>query len=163
MGENHYPIELYFYAKAEMADLQNLRIGYLIMSTLKQKNVVVKIIENRGNISKSMRDVGYSKQTAKNPKNLTESDGFAEEAKPIIEQLEEERKEIFREMKLKRKSAQYQHLNSALDTTSKLIQLLSGGLTDNFGFELNDNQFEQLIRERKKTPDSPKTGERKAN
>ena len=132
------------------------------MSTLKQKNVVAKIIENRGNISKSMRDVGYSKQTAKNPKNLTESDGFAEEAKPIIEQLKEERKEIFKEMQKKRKFAQYQHLNSALDTTSKLIQLLSGGLTDNFGFELNDQQFEQLIRARAKSLNSSKAGKGKA-
>lgn len=35
-----------------------------------------KIIENHGNVSKSMREVGYSVETAKNPSQLTESKGF---------------------------------------------------------------------------------------
>ena len=35
-------------------------------------------MENRGNISKSMREAGYSKATAKNPKNLTASKGWNE-------------------------------------------------------------------------------------
>lgn len=35
-------------------------------------------MENRGNVSKSMRQAGYSPATAKNPKNLTESKGFLE-------------------------------------------------------------------------------------
>ena len=43
------------------------------MATIKQKRAVKKIVENRGNISKGMREAGYSKATAKNPKNLTES------------------------------------------------------------------------------------------
>lgn len=46
------------------------------MPTIKQKLALKKIVENRGNVSKSMKAVGYSKNTAKNPKNLTESDGF---------------------------------------------------------------------------------------
>jgi len=46
------------------------------MPTIKQKKAVNKIIENRGNISKSMREVGYRESTCKNPKNLTESKGF---------------------------------------------------------------------------------------
>lgn len=37
-----------------------------------------KIVENRGNISKSMREAGYDDTTAKNPKNLTESKGYKE-------------------------------------------------------------------------------------
>ena len=48
------------------------------MSTLKQKKVFEKIIENHGNISKSMREVGYTDATAKNPSNLTKSDAWAE-------------------------------------------------------------------------------------
>jgi len=46
------------------------------MPTMKQKKVVNRIIENHGNISKSMREVGYEENTCKNPKNLTESKGF---------------------------------------------------------------------------------------
>lgn len=48
------------------------------MATEKQKAVVDKIIENRGSISAAMREVGYSENTAHNPKNLTESKGFRE-------------------------------------------------------------------------------------
>ena len=48
------------------------------MATLKQKKALAKIIENRGNVSKAMREVGYRPATAVNPKNLTDSDGFQE-------------------------------------------------------------------------------------
>lgn len=48
------------------------------MATVRQKLAVKKIIENHGNVSKSMREVGYSTETAKVPSNLTESKGFQE-------------------------------------------------------------------------------------
>lgn len=48
------------------------------MATIKQKLALSRIIENRGNISKSMLEVGYSENSARNPKNLTDSDGFRE-------------------------------------------------------------------------------------
>lgn len=48
------------------------------MATLKQKKAVEKIVENHGNVSKGMREAGYDKNTAKNPKNLTESKGWQE-------------------------------------------------------------------------------------
>lgn len=48
------------------------------MPTQKQKLVATKIVENRGNISKSMREAGYSRATAKNPMNLTRSKGWSE-------------------------------------------------------------------------------------
>lgn len=37
---------------------------------------VERIIENHGNISKSMREVGYTASSATNPSNLTNSAGF---------------------------------------------------------------------------------------
>lgn len=43
------------------------------MATIKQKRAVAKIVENGGNVSKGMRDAGYSPATAENPKKLTES------------------------------------------------------------------------------------------
>lgn len=46
--------------------------------TLKQQKAAALIIENHGNISKSMRQAGYTAATAKNPKNLTQSPGFKE-------------------------------------------------------------------------------------
>lgn len=36
------------------------------------------MVENGGNVSKAMRDAGYSPQTAKVPQKLTTSAGFAE-------------------------------------------------------------------------------------
>jgi len=48
------------------------------MASIKQKKAFDKTMENYGNVSKSMREVGYSKNTAKNPKVLTESDGWKE-------------------------------------------------------------------------------------
>lgn len=48
------------------------------MATMKQRLVIPRIMENHGNVSKSMREVGYNEATAKNPKNLTESKGFLE-------------------------------------------------------------------------------------
>lgn len=48
------------------------------MATIKQKAVAKRITENHGNISKTMREVGYSKNTAKKPSNLTDSKGWEE-------------------------------------------------------------------------------------
>lgn len=49
------------------------------MATVRQKLAFNKIIENQGNVSKSMREVGYAFNTAKVPsKNLTETKGFQE-------------------------------------------------------------------------------------
>jgi len=48
------------------------------MVTARQKLAVDKIIENRGNVSRAMLEAGYTPATAKNPKNLTDSDGYKE-------------------------------------------------------------------------------------
>jgi len=48
------------------------------MATIKQKKALNKIVENRGNIGKAMLEAGYDENTAKNPKNLTESKGYKE-------------------------------------------------------------------------------------
>lgn len=48
------------------------------MPTQKQRKALDLIVENHGNVSKSMREAGYDETTAKNPKNLTESKGFQE-------------------------------------------------------------------------------------
>jgi len=48
------------------------------MATNKQKKAIKKLVENGGNISKAMREAGYSKKTSKTPKKLTESKAFVE-------------------------------------------------------------------------------------
>lgn len=46
------------------------------MATARQIKATQNLVENGGNVSKAMRDAGYSKKTAKTPKKLTESSGF---------------------------------------------------------------------------------------
>lgn len=41
--------------------------------TIKQKEALHNVVENGGNISKGMREAGYSNNTAKNPNKLTNS------------------------------------------------------------------------------------------
>lgn len=48
------------------------------MSTLKQEKALEKLVENGGNVSRAMMEVGYSPNTAKTPQKLTESKGFIE-------------------------------------------------------------------------------------
>ncbi len=48
------------------------------MATIKQKKAAENLVENGGNVSKAMRDAGYSEATAKTPQKLTESVGFLE-------------------------------------------------------------------------------------
>lgn len=48
------------------------------MATIKQKKATLNLVENGGNVSKAMRDAGYSEQTAKTPQKLTESKGYEE-------------------------------------------------------------------------------------
>ncbi len=48
------------------------------MSTIKQELALEKIVENGGNMSQAMLDVGYSPNTAKTPQKLTKSLGFIE-------------------------------------------------------------------------------------
>lgn len=48
------------------------------MPTIRQQNAFDKIVENGGNVSKAMREVGYSEETAKTPQKLTESKGWQE-------------------------------------------------------------------------------------
>jgi len=46
------------------------------MATIKQQKALEKIVENGGNVSRAMMDVGYSPATAKTPQKLTESEGY---------------------------------------------------------------------------------------
>lgn len=46
------------------------------MATEKQKKATALVVENHGNVSKSMLEAGYTPASAKNPKNLTQSQYF---------------------------------------------------------------------------------------
>jgi hypothetical protein len=55
-----------------------------IKVTIKQKLAFAKVVENGGNISKAMRDVGYSPETASTPQKLTQSKGWEELMKEYL-------------------------------------------------------------------------------
>lgn len=57
------------------------------MATQRQKKAIANLVENRGNVSKAMRDAGYDETTAKNPKNLTESVAYKAIADLIPDEL----------------------------------------------------------------------------
>lgn len=48
------------------------------MATVKQKKAFDIAVENGGNMSRAMREAGYSPATAKTPDKLTKSDGYKE-------------------------------------------------------------------------------------
>lgn len=48
------------------------------MATTRQKKAADKLVENGGNVSKAMKDAGYSEATAKTPQKLTNSKGWEE-------------------------------------------------------------------------------------
>lgn len=48
------------------------------MATVRQKLLAQKVIENNGNVSKSMKQAGYAKTTSTNPQQVTRSKGWAE-------------------------------------------------------------------------------------
>lgn len=46
--------------------------------TIKQKTAIGKLVENGGNVSKAMRESGYSPKTAKTPSKLTRSKSYTQ-------------------------------------------------------------------------------------
>lgn len=51
--------------------------------TLLQRKALKATLENGGNVSKAMKDAGYSEAMAKNPQKLKESDGWKELMKSV--------------------------------------------------------------------------------
>lgn len=56
--------------------------------TYKQAVALNKVVENGGNVSKAMRDSGYSSSTAKNPKKLTGSKSWQEQLSQYLDDEE---------------------------------------------------------------------------
>ena len=118
------------------------------MATLRQRRAVKKIVENHGNISKSMREVGYPETTAKNPKNLTESKGFKEAAFDYMKELEEQKQMTIKRLKEEMPQAKFAELSSHLERTTKMIELLEGRPTERVEERpYKDKPTEELKRE----------------
>ena len=100
------------------------------MATPKQK-LAVEAVVNGSNLTNAMKVANYAASTSKRTNKLTRTKGYKELTKPILEQLEEQRQLAFKRAKETVSKAQYRHVMEGIDKTSKLIQLLSGGATEN--------------------------------
>jgi len=92
------------------------------MPTLKQKQALKKVIENRGNVSKSMIDVGYTENTAKNPSNLTNSKGWQELMEEYLPDklLAEKHRKLLEKTDKKTKEIDVQAVSKGLELGYKL-------------------------------------------
>lgn len=85
-----------------------------------------------------MEKHGYTKATAKNPKNVTDSIAYKEEVRPFVDQLIEQRQRMIDAIAVKDlKGEPFSHLSSSIDTFTKNIQLLSGQETERQGVTIN--------------------------
>lgn len=115
------------------------------MGSINAQLVAMKVSEKarkgeKISVSQIMRDVGYSKHTAKNVKAMhTKSYKTAMELErqPILEGLQRELNEIKQAMANKDKSGEdYRVLVASFDLLTKNYQLLSGGATERQVFVL---------------------------
>lgn len=100
------------------------------MATMKQKMAAAKLLENHGNVSKTMRETGYTDNTAKNPKNLTESKGFKEATEDLVRRMEEARDRAIGLLTSKEEKADYNAIMNGVDKLTRNIQLLQGKPTE---------------------------------
>ena len=107
------------------------------------------------NKQKIQRKHGYSKASAKSMK-ATITKTYKEEIKPVIEIMKKERREALKRAMKVRNKAKYRDLIDSADKLTKNIQLLKEKPTEINQINLDENQFEQLIRRRTKKIDSKK-------
>lgn len=114
-----------------MTSINAQKVAQDVMKAVRkgQKVVLGKIIEKR-----------YSKSVSKSPTKVTETKSYKDEMRPIVEQLEVERQAIIKRLSHVRNKAKYRDLIDGLDKTTKNIQLLTGGKTENIGIEASEEE-----------------------
>ena len=100
------------------------------MATEKQKNAFDKIVENGGNVSKTMVEVGYSENTAKTPQKLTESKGWAELMEEYLPDrlLGEKHRELLNKKEVRLKNNVSEGTVETIETGEIDAQAVSKGL-----------------------------------
>ena len=119
------------------------------MATAKQKKALENMAENGGNVSKAMRDAGYSPQTAKTPAKLLDSVGFMKlmDEKGLTDSLIIE--SLVEDIKTK-KGNRTSELTLAVKMRGRITDRvdLTGEVEHKFE-DLTDEQLERAIQERK--------------
>lgn len=109
------------------------------MASENAKAVAKEVIKTLGksrkvSISKIALKKGYSKTTAKTPKNITNTKSYQNEIRPLIVRLEEARNRAVELLETKEGKAKYRDLMDGIDKLTKNIQLLSGKATENVNY-----------------------------
>jgi len=113
------------------------------MASENAKKVASKVLESLGkgkkvNMGEIMREVGYADNTADNPENVVNTKSYQETISPFVEKMIAERDRVILAMQVKDlDTVQYAQLNSAIDTFTKNIQLLSGEETERARVNIN--------------------------
>lgn len=106
------------------------------MGSIAAANVAKEVLETVGKgkrpiLGKIIKKNGYAQNTADSPKQVTETKTYKATIKPLVDQLEAERQAILERMPQVRSKAKYRDLSDGLDKTTKVLQLLTGGATEN--------------------------------
>lgn len=108
--------------------------SYRVQGTDKQKTAVRKIFENIGtgkSVGSALLESNYSEAISKNPLLVTQSKGFQQELRPVVERMIEERDRAIKLMSKKIGKAKYRDMIESVDKLTKNIQLLTGNSTIN--------------------------------
>lgn len=114
---------------------------YKVKPNLRTKIAFQKVVENKGNISKGMREAGYSPKSAHNPKQLTKSKGWQQLMDKYLPDafLAKKHKELLN--KKEKGEVDTQAVSKGLDMAYKLK-----GRYENDGPDVNiDNHFSFAI------------------
>jgi len=111
--------------------------------SIRAKRAIKLILENPGSIGEAMRKAGYSPNTAKNPKDLTESKAFKAAAVPIINQLENEIQRAIVSLPDKIDKAGYGEAVGGIEKMQKLVELLGGRETERSGWNINVVSYDE--------------------
>lgn len=104
------------------------------IQTEKQRKLVKLLSENFGlakpkTMLQMMLEAGYEESSAR--QQSTTLAGIREELEPIVQDMQDHRENVIKEMVKKMPKAKYRDLTDSLDKLTKNIQLLSGGKTSN--------------------------------
>ena len=117
------------------------------MATLKQEKAITELVANGGSIARAMRTAGYSKKTARTPKKLTGTKAYEAIVNPFLAELQNARQRAIFEINNKDLSkVSYGDLVNGVYKFNHDIQLLSGGKTENIGFEKERLELSEIIK-----------------
>lgn len=105
------------------------------MSSIAARKVANEVMETVGNgmipnLVKIQEKHGYSKLSAKAHK-VRQTKTYQRIEESLVRRLEKERDAIIERMQEVRDEAKYRDLSDGLDKTTKVLQLLTGGATEN--------------------------------